>query len=689
MDDALKVLIVDDDLTTLHGYSRVLENGGYEVIKAATGREGLDLAVREKPHLILLDVMLPDLDGLDICRRIKADPALEDCFIVLLSGLKISSDHQAEGLDTGADGYIARPVSNRELLARVQAMFRIRNALAQIKDRERQQAVVAELGRYALTEADVSSLRNECAARVCETLGAECCAIFEPAGDGTDMLILKAATGWKGGSVGEMRLSLDSLPGYALVTRQPVVVENMKEETRFKPDSSMSDDWVSGLGVVMSGRCGSAGVLTACSRFRRTFTHNDVHFLQSVANVLTAAMERKRTEEELVTARKLEATGILAGGIAHDFNNLLGIVSGNIELAQMMGGLSPSANSALQVSQSAVMRAAELTRRLIALAEGGSPFKTSVSVRKLLVDSVASALHGSDVLCEFSFPDDASWSGAIEVDPGQIRQAIYNIVANSLEAMPEGGSLEVCAGIIDVDSKAGAVPPFLKGEDFVRISIKDQGTGIPEEILSRIFDPYFSTKRRCSEKGMGLGLAVVHSIIRRHGGHVRVESKVGAGTVFDIYLPALRERKNPHVVQPSGKASISEARRVLVMDDEEQFAHLMRKMLEFLGCAHVELAGDGGEALRCFERAGEDGSPFDVVILDLTVKSGMGGKETMARLLEIDPAVRAIVSSGYSNDPVMSDFREYGFCGALAKPFKIRDLAEALRAAADPDLPVH
>jgi len=376
--------------------------------------------------------------------------------------------------------------------------------------------------------------------------------------------------------------------------------------------------------------------------------------------------EKKRMEEEIQKASTLESIGILAGGIAHDFNNILTAILGNISLArlELSHGI---ASARLEEAEKASVRARSLTQQLLTFSKGGAPIRNPASAEELIRETAGFSLRGSNVRCDFDIPADL-WS--VIVDEGQVSQVIGNIIINADQAMPSGGIVEVRAENAAVG--AGEEPPLRAG-DYVRISIRDHGVGIPRENLARIFNPFFTTR----EKGTGLGLTTAYSIIKRHEGTIRVESEVGAGTTISIYLPA--SRKEP-LKKYGGEGPLLPGRgRILVMDDEEVLRDVALDILDAMGYKGTAVK-DGAEALAEYRAAMEAGRPFDVVIMDLTVPGGMGGREAVGKLLEIDPAAKVVVSSGYSNDPVMSDYRRYGFRGVIAKPYRIRDLGEVLGA---------
>lgn len=376
--------------------------------------------------------------------------------------------------------------------------------------------------------------------------------------------------------------------------------------------------------------------------------------------------ERQKAEEERLQFSKLESMSILAGGIAHDFNNILTTILGNIGLAMFNKKLDEQEIDSLTQAENACFRAKDLSTQLLTFAKGGAPIKKVASLTKLVRESAKLALAGSKSLCEFSFPENL-WS--VEIDQGQINQVINNLLINADQAMPSGRIIRIEAENIVFKRRADL--PLPEGK-YVKLTITDQGIGIPKEYLAKIFDPYFTTK----QKGSGLGLATAYSIIKKHSGRIKVNSQLGVGTTFKIYLPA--KVKKPAVSLDEPDTFTIGQGKVLVMDDDENIRELLCGMLGHLGY-EADSASNGSQAIEKFIRAKESGQTFDAVILDLTVPGGMGGKETMERLLEIDPQVKAIVSSGYSDDPIMADFEQYGFSGVIAKPYRVVELSIILQ----------
>ena len=499
----------------------------------------------------------------------------------------------------------------------------------------------------------------------------------------------------------------------------------------------------------------------------------------TIIGIMRDITERKRTEQELQRAQKLESLGILAGGIAHDFNNLLTAIIGNLSLLDKYITSEQRASGILWAIKKASSRAKHLTHQLLTFSKGGVPVKKAASISALIEETAEFSLSGSRAQCELSLPDDLWWA---EIDEGQIGQVINNLVINADQAMPEGGTISIRAENVIVRLSDGL--PLKEGR-YIRIAVKDQGIGIPETSIQKIFDPFFTTK----PDGNGLGLAITYSIIKKHGGYITVESRaraasaetgrlrigrlgtgrlgfgtlgmgsaqtgsaqtgsagmrsaqtgsaqtgssetgsaqtgssetgssetgsaqtgssetgslgmgsaqtgsaqtgssgmgsVDAGTTFFIYLPASEKElfTVQGVAEENSLPTVSSYYqhghgKILFMDDQANIREMTMQMLDDLGY-EVRGAREGSEAIKLYEEAKESGHPFDAVILDLTVPGGMGGDEAIRKLREIDPEVKAIVSSGYSNDPIMSEYWEYGFRDVVAKPYEIKKLSWVL-----------
>jgi PAS domain S-box-containing protein len=375
--------------------------------------------------------------------------------------------------------------------------------------------------------------------------------------------------------------------------------------------------------------------------------------------------DSKKAEEELVKIQKLESIGVLAGGIAHDFNNLLSALRSYVNLSKMNLDQENKSYKHLESAEIIIDRAADLTHQLLTFSKGGAPVKKIASIIEIIHESAEFALKGSSISCEYNTADNLS---KVEVDPGQISQVLHNLVLNALQSMPEGGTISISTENVNISSDTGLL--LQKGK-YVKIIVKDQGIGIAEGYLKKIFDPYFSTK----EAGRGLGLSVTYSIIKNHDGHILAESELGVGSTFTIYLPA-SEKQDIEKETLEDTFTAGEG-KVLIMDDEEIIRKSFEQLLTIKGY-QVECARDGEEAIELYKNAMGKSQSFDVVILDLTIRGGMGGEETLKKLKDIDLDVKAIVASGYSNDTVLANYRDYGFCGIFAKHDKTEELVKVI-----------
>ena len=385
----------------------------------------------------------------------------------------------------------------------------------------------------------------------------------------------------------------------------------------------------------------------------------------AVCGISTDITDRTLMEADRLKMQKLESIGVLAGGIAHDFNNLLTGILGNISLAMM--GLDPDDKTykRLKEAEKASFFARDLTQQLLTFSKGGAPVKETFPIEELIKEPAELALRGSAKRCVFEITDGLP---SVDVDKGQIGQVINNLVINADQAMPEGGVINISAEKETIDTN-DHLP--LRDGDYIVVRVADEGTGIPPEHIAKVFDPYFTTK----QKGSGLGLASVYSIIKNHAGHIDLTSEIGKGTTFNIYLPVSKTaaaraiKEDEEIIKGHG--------RILIMDDEEIIRELLGEFLAQLGY-ETESASDGLEAVNIYKEARDGGRPFKAVIMDLTIQGGVGGKEAIKLLLKEDPEARAIVSSGYSNDPVVANYRDYGFSGYLNKPYKVMMLSKVL-----------
>jgi len=456
--------------------------------------------------------------------------------------------------------------------------------------------------------------------------------------------------------------------GEVVITRDP---RTTCTECPLYPDYT----GVCGLAARLEYEGNVYGVLCASMPEAILSDADEVSLFEEVATDIAFALhdisleaEHELMEQERLRNDKLESISTLAGGIAHDFNNLLTGIMGNIGLAKKYTASSEKASETLEEAEKAAMRARDLTQQLLTFARGGKPVKKTVDISRLIEESATFALRGSAARLELSLPDDL-WP--TEVDEGQINQVIHNMVINADESMPAGGTVNI-RGMNSVPKEVSALP--LPSGRYVRIDIHDTGTGISKAHLQRIFEPYFTTKK----KGSGLGLSSAYSIIKNHGGYILAESTKNKGTTFHIYLPAsgkaARMKSEPKQFKPAAIGG-----RVLVMDDDEVIRKMLINMLKLAGY-EAETTTEGSETLEKYAQAMKEDKPFDVVIMDLTIPGGMGGKEAVSKLLKIDPGARVIVSSGYATDPIMSEYKKHGFSAVIAKPYSVKQLEETLHS---------
>lgn len=387
----------------------------------------------------------------------------------------------------------------------------------------------------------------------------------------------------------------------------------------------------------------------------------------AVHAVIRDITERKRMAEELKKISKLEGISLFAGRISHDFNNILAVILGNTSLSKLHISKGNKIHKRLEDIERAVSRAKDLTNRLQPFAKGGEPVKKVTCMAELINKVVTSALIGSKVKCSYTFSENLF---VTRIDEGQMSQAINHLIENSLQAMSEEGRIFLSVENIEVDRDSLTPSPLPQGK-YLKISIKDEGMGIPEEDINKIFDPFFTTKHN----GNGLGLSICYSILKRHDGFISLESKPGVGTTFFMFIPALQENHNK--LNKREEKIIFGKGKILVMDDEESIRTVAGEMLEYLGY-QTDFAREGREAIRIYQEAKLCGKPFDAVIMDLTIPGGMGGEKAAKKLRSINPDIKIIVSSGYFSDPVISNYHEYGFDGRVIKPYRIEDISKEL-----------
>lgn len=692
----MHILIVEDRPEDRLLLETMLRGTGFKVFSAADGLEALQEMEKERVDLIISDILMPRMDGFRLCRTVKSNENYKDIPFVFYTATYVESEDEQFALSLGAERFIVKPKEPEEFLAILREIIKNHGAkkmptlpaLALLEEERYlkyyNERLIKKL-EDKLDQLEATNLglviKGEELHRERKLLAATLASkerldfTLRSLGDAVVTLnthgkihllnhTCEEITGFgnaeaEGKAWSEIFRLKDEISGQVvdLPFDQTVVtglVFDLPSHIRLKTRDGKEKDIAGNMVAIQDEQGKSIGLVV----------------------VFRDITEKKRIEEERQKAQKLESIGVLAGGIAHDFNNILTIVMGNISLAKVMlglEGLEEKIGPYLMEVEKASHQARSLTRQLLTFARGGAPIRKKVRIEGLMQEWVDFALKGSRLKGQFLLQE-GLWP--VEVDEGQISQAINNLIRNAGEAMPHGGRIWV--SVENVDQSKGGLPNgvILPKGDYIRVAIKDEGIGIPKDILPNIFDPYFTTKR----EGSGLGLAVAYSIIKNHGGIIWAESEPGRGSVFSFYLPALvgeklSEEKEP--VEMVIKPVAGYQGKILLMDDQKMLRDVLAQMLNLLGYEAVQ-AKDGQEAIDLYQRAMVEGRPFGVVIMDLIIPGGMGGEEAIKKLRKIDPKVKAIVSSGYSTDPIMADFSKYGFSGCIAKPYEPKDLVQVL-----------
>ncbi len=396
--------------------------------------------------------------------------------------------------------------------------------------------------------------------------------------------------------------------------------------------------------------------------------------IQCDATILRDITNQKKAEDELFKSEKIESISLLAGGIAHDFNNMLTAILGNISMIRIDLDESHQHSAKLVAAEKAALQARLLTQQLLSFSKGGAPLLEVTTVSEMVEECAQFILRGSKVKCSIEKDDDL-WS--VDADKGQVSQVVNNLIINANQAMPDGGEIRIRMSNLHVRH---AEVPTLRFGDYVCIEVRDEGAGISPQNLNKIFDPYFTTKG----KGNGIGLASSYSIITTHKGTITVDSSIGKGSIFRVYLPKSKQlapgKSNPSEAKKkeTAKEKIHRGKgRILVMDDMEAMMIVAGEILTVLGY-DVEYSTNGNEAIKAYKAAKDEGNPFDACVFDLTVPGGMGGEEAANILIDYDPNLVAIASSGYTSSNVMSDYKNSAFKAVLPKPYRIKEMSDIL-----------
>ncbi|MBI5194006.1 MAG: response regulator [Nitrospirae bacterium] len=684
------ILIVEDSPTQAEQIKFLLEEEGYSVLTASNGAEGFEIAKEVGPSLIISDIIMPVMDGFELANKIKNDDALKNTPIIFLTSLQ-DSKLLVQKVSVVADGFFTKPFDENYLLSKIQ--FLIAASQHRLEDMQLKGIEINFWGEWFVINAGFRQVVNFLLSTYEGAIRQNSDLVYmqrelQQLNQQLESKVLERTEKLKSSEENFRALAENSGDGILIAKAPDVFIyanHRMSVLTGYSESELMNmpckDIIIPADADKISAKCKKM-MMTGkpfSEQFETSILSKDN--IEIPIEITTSGTiwegepaimiffrdvtDRKKRVEDIIRKDKLESVGVLAGGIAHDFNNLLTGILGNISMVLMEIVNDKKNYSLLADAEKATLRARDLTWQLLTFSKGGAPLKEASYINELIEESAMFALRGSKIICNFSLHDDLR---LVEVDKGQFSQVINNLVLNAKQAMINGGTLSISAENTEVRVTDNL--PLDPGR-YVKISVKDTGTGIPKDILPMIFDPYFTTK----VGGSGLGLASVYSIVKNHEGYITVESNPGEGTVFYIYLPVSLQ-KAP-VVKHAEEQFLHGTGRVLIMDDEEIIRELTEEMLKKLGYDVVS-AKDGREAIELYKNAMHTGSPFSAVIMDLTVPGGMGGAVAIKKLIEEDPSVKAIVSSGYSNDIMIAEYKKYGFSGFIVKPYRFSDLSRVV-----------
>ncbi|MBL4584974.1 MAG: response regulator [Pseudomonadales bacterium] len=636
-DKNIRVLLVDDEprITELLAFS--LRKEQYIIETATSGPEALK-TLKERPvEIVVTDIRMPEMDGFELCQHVMELYPATQVIIISAHG---DVESAVEALKIGAVDFLQKPIDPKVLLLSLNSSaekWHLRQTLnASIRDLEKEK----ELLSVTLNSIGDGVIATDL--------------------DGNVTMLNKISselTGWSARDARGKPLS--------------EVFNIINEKTRKPCENPVAKVLATGRIIGLANHTAlisKDGAEHSIADSAAPIRNRDSEVIGTVLVFRDVTLKNK-VNAELAKTKQLESVGILAGGIAHDFNNILTGIMGNISLARIKMDTIHKSYDLLEAAERAAIRAGKLTRQLLTFSKGGAPILEVNSIYDVVRESAEFTLTGSGIACRIE-QDRELWSA--DIDRGQIDQVIQNIVLNARQAMPEGGTIHiVCENFTKLEADHNA--PQIEIGDYVCVAITDEGVGIQSSLLEKIFDPYFSTK----QEGSGLGMAITQSIIHKHRGSIECSSILGEGTCFTFFLPAVKTAVTDTSQVRGGHHG---AGKVMIMDDELMIRSVTDAMLSRCGYTVIH-AKDGSEALVLYETAMNTGEPFDAVIMDLTIPGGMGGKEAMAKLKQLDPSVKAIVSSGYSNDPVMANYDDYVFVACLVKPFLMDDLTDVLSKA--------
>ncbi|HEV8676566.1 MAG TPA: response regulator [Methylomirabilota bacterium] len=685
-----RILVVDDADRVRVVMAEMLRVAGADVAEAVSGEEALGLAAGWRPDLVVLDLDLPDLDGVEVCRRIKSDPATGSTLVLLLSGVFLDVADRVRGLEGGADGFLTKPVERMELMATAAALLRLHDS-----ERRRRAAETVARVAQALTETlDVSAVAN----RIVESLPAlfdlrtATVRLLQP--DGSLLTVASGGPACEHYEVGHVCPPGTGAAGWAIAEGGAVWAADLLAEPRIRLTDEQRQRAVASasraiVAVPLRVKGQLLGAISLAEETSRTFSDADVALLQTFADQAALAIENARLYEDarrayrelseaqhqLRQSQKMEAIGRLASGVAHDFNNLLTVIRGRSELLRARLAADDPLYRHARLIETTAERAGALTHQLLAFSRKQVLQPKVLDLNQVLggMEKMLRRLIGEDI--DLIFAMDPALD-RVRADPAQLEQVILNLVVNARDAMPHGGRLVVETSNLRVDGEPGGEAPGLQPGTHVMLAVGDSGVGMDEETQSHVFEPFFTTKEPGT--GTGLGLATVYGIVKQSGGEVAFESEVDRGTTFRIYLPGVQEPAEsvaaslPQVSAPRGIETI------LLVEDDDALREMTREMLALYGYRVID-ARHPGEALLVAERRPDR---IDLLVTDIVMPQ-MNGCELAERLVELRPNLRVLYMSGYADETVIRRAGVNGALTLLQKPFAAGTLAHKVREALD------
>ena len=645
----LKVLVVDNSPVVLKILSVILEQEGCEVCTADNGLLALDMVPQFKPDIIFTDLVMPKIDGAKLCRVIRSTPGYEHIFLVVLSGIALEDGMNVQELE--ADVCIAKGPAS------IMRQY-ILDALAQYHRGERHDRDVKGLdglhAREVTRELLMAKRHNEIILdRMSE-------GVVELDGSGRVLMANRAMLEILGQP--EARVLTCRFPEYLSADEG----KRMEDWLALDKDDLQPLVYDDDTPLHLLDRQVTVNLVP--------LVEEDQIFIIGIFRDITErklAQERQQQlERELQRIQKLDAMSMMASGIAHDFNNLLAIINGNVEMALLCCKENPKMVELLKEADKALQHTTALIRQFTTFSDNYLPSRSQVDMRALLADVLERAVQGTDVRTVFEATD---YLEPVDVDSAQIVLVFSNILQNALEAVGHDGEITIRMDSVDGGREGEKTGLLFRQGPYTHVAITDNGPGIDPELLDRVFDPYFSTKQKGVQKGMGLGLTIVHAIVKKHGGFVRIESEPGRGCTVHLYFPLASGQNLVQICSPDDNTI-----RALIMDDDEMMRIVSSKMFSHLGCS-VELAENGEQAVRLYKQALEENSPFHLVVLDLRVAGGMGGREAASQIRSLDPDANMIAASGDSADQVILNPGAYHFKGTLVKPYSIDMVKDILQ----------